>query len=95
MATSERLDFSQPLNDLGIIGQDQRKKLIPKNDYKETNQYSATNKDAISDGDDFGKGTGVFLDTVNGGAQLDIIERKNEIKINEYQPNKPYTTPSA
>ena len=31
MATSERLDFSQPLNDLGIIGQDQRKKLIPKN----------------------------------------------------------------
>jgi hypothetical protein len=95
MATSERLDFSQPLNDLGIIGQDQRKKLIPKNDYKETNQYSATNKDAISDGDDFGKGTGVFLDTVNGGSQLDIIERKNEIKINEYQPNKPYTTPSA
>jgi hypothetical protein len=89
------LDFSQPLNDLGIIGQDQRKKLIPKNDYKETNQYSATNKDAISDGDDFGKGTGVFLDTVNGGSQLDIIERKNEIKINEYQPNKPYTTPSA
>ena len=95
MATSERLDFSQPLNDLGIIGQDQRKKLIPKNDYKETNQYSATNKDAISDGDDFGKGTGVFLDTVNGGSQLDIIERKNEIKIHEYQPNKPYTTPSA
>ena len=95
MATSERLDFSQPLNDLGIIGQDQRKKLIPKNDYKETNQYSSTNKDAISDGDDFGKGTGVFLDTVNGGSQLDIIERKNEIKINEYQPNKPYTTPSA
>jgi hypothetical protein len=95
MATSERLDFSQPLNDLVIIGQDQRKKLIPKNDYKETNQYSATNKDAISDGDDFGKGTGVFLDTVNGGSQLDIIERKNEIKINEYQPNKPYTTPSA
>ena len=95
MATSERLDFSQPLNDLGIIGQDQRKKLIPKNDYKETNQYSATNKDAISDGDDFGKGTGVFLDTVNGGSQLDIIERKNEIKIIEYQPNKPYTTPSA
>ena len=73
MATSERLDFSQPLNDLGIIGQDQRKKLIPKNDYKETNQYTATNKDAISDGDDFGKGTGVFLDTVNGGSQLDII----------------------
>ena len=54
MATSERLDFSQPMNDLGIIGEDQRKKLIPKNDYKPTNSYSSTNKDAISDGDEFG-----------------------------------------
>ena len=95
MPVSERLDFSQPMNELGVVGEEQRKRLIPKNDYKETNQNSATNKDAISDGDDFGKGTGVFLDTVNGGSQLDIIERKNEIKINEYQPNKPYTTPSA
>ena len=33
MATSERLDFSQPMNDLGVIGEDQRKKLIPKNIY--------------------------------------------------------------
>jgi hypothetical protein len=25
----------------------------------------------------------------------DILERKNEIKVNEFQPDKPYTTPSA
>ena len=55
----------------------------------------ATNKDAISDGDEFGKGTGVFLDTANGGSSVDTIERISEIKINEYQKNKPYTTPSA
>jgi hypothetical protein len=95
MATSERLDFSQPMNDLGMIGEDQRKKLIPKNDYKPTNSYSSTNKDAISDGDEFGKGTGVFLDTANGGSSTDVFERINEIKINEFQKDKPYTTPTA
>jgi hypothetical protein len=95
MATSERLDFSQPMNDLGIIGEDQRKKLIPKNDYKPTNSYSSTNKDAISDGDEFGKGTGVFLDTANGGSSTDVFERINEIKINEFQKDKPYTTPTV
>jgi hypothetical protein len=95
MATTERLDFSQPMNELGMIGEEQRKKLFPKNDYKQTNQYSATNPDALGDGDEFGKGTGVFLDTANGGSSVDVIERINEIKINEYQREKPYTTPTA
>jgi hypothetical protein len=80
---------------LGQVGEQQRQKLIPKNDYKPVNQYSATNKDALSDGDELGKGTGSFLDTVNGGSSVDILERKNEIKINEYQYDKPYTTPSV
>lgn len=95
MAVSERLNFEQPLNELGQIGEQQRQRLIPKNDYKPTNQYSSTNKDALSDGDEKGKGTGSFLDTVNGGSSLDILERKNEIKINEYQFDKPYTTPTV
>ncbi len=95
MATTERLDFSQPMNDLGVIGEEQRKRLIPKNDYKPVNQDSSTNKDAISDGDEFGKGAGTFLDTANGGSSTDVFERINEIKVNEYQPEKPYTTPSA
>jgi hypothetical protein len=92
---TERLDFSQPANDLTAIADIQRKSLIVKNDYKTVNPYSSVNKDAISDGDESGKGTGIFLDTINGGSSIDIIERKNEIKVNEYQPNKPYTTPSA
>jgi hypothetical protein len=92
---TERLDFSQPANDLTTIADLQRKSLIVKNDYKTVNPYSSVNPDAISDGDESGKGTGVFLDTINGGSSTDIVERKNEIKVNEYQPNKPYTTPSA
>lgn len=95
MATTERLDFSQPDNELSQIAEQQRQRLIPKNDYKTSNQYSATNKDAISDGDEYGKGTGSFLDTSNGGSSIDKLERINEIKINEYQKDKPYTTPSA
>jgi hypothetical protein len=95
MPVTEPLNFSQPDNELSQIASQQRGKLFPKNDYKDTNKYSATNPDAIADGDEAGKGTGVFLDTVNGGSSVDVLERKNEIKINEYQPNKPYTTPSA
>jgi hypothetical protein len=92
---TERLDFSQPTNDLTAIADIQRKSLIVKNDYKTVNPYSSVNPDAISDGDESGTGTGIFLDTINGGSSIDIAERKNEIKVNEYQPNKPYTTPSA
>lgn len=92
---TERLDFSQPANDLTAVADLQRKSLIVKNDYKTVNPYSAVNKDAISDGDEFGKGTGIFLDTSAGGSSIDVVERKNEIKVNEYQPNKPYTTPAA
>ena len=96
MSEQINVDLSQNIpNTLTAIADAERAKLIPKNDYKTVNQYSATNKDAISDGDEFGKGTGVFLDTAKGGSSIDNIERINEIKINEYQKDKPYTTPSA
>jgi hypothetical protein len=97
MATIEPLSFEQPKNELSSIAEAERAKLFPKNDYKTTNQYSATNPDAIADGDSQGKGTGGFLDVYNqsAGAVQDILERKAEVVINEYQPNKPYTTPSA
>jgi len=93
MPTLEPLDFSQPNNLLSKYADQERKKLIPKNDYKTTNEYSSTNKDAMSDGDDKGRGTGVFLDTVNGGTKLDQLERKSETVINKYKADNPY--PSA
>lgn len=97
MATNEPLDFSQPDNKLSQIADAERQKLIPKNDYKTSNQYSATNPDAIADGDSQGKGTGSFLDVNNeqAGAIQDILERKAEIVLNTYKKDSPYTTPSA
>lgn len=97
MATIDQIIFEQPKNDLSSIADMERAKLIPKNDYKPTNQYSSVNPDAIADGDTHGKGTGKFLDVYNqsAGAIQDILERKSEVVINEYKPNSPYTTPSA
>jgi hypothetical protein len=97
MAVLEPLNFAQPNNELSKIAEAERAKLIPKNDYGKTNQYSSVNPDALADGDEKGRGTGIFLDVYNQniGTKTDILERKNEIKINEYQANKPYTTPSA
>lgn len=97
MSTQEPLNFEQPENELSSIAEMERAKLLPKNDFKPTNQYSSVNPDALADGDDMGKGTGEFLDVYNqnAGAIQDIIERKANIVVNEFQPNKPYTTPSA
>ena len=92
------LIFDQPNNELSQIAESERKKLLPKNDFqKKSNEYSSVNKDAIADGDNYGKGTGIFLDVYNqqAGALQDILERKAEVVINEYKPNNPYTTPSA
>jgi hypothetical protein len=98
MAQIEPLNFEQPNNELSQIADLERKKLLTRNDFKKTaNEYSSVNKDALADGDSYGKGTGEFLDVYNqsAGAIQDIIERKAEIVINEYKPNNPYTTPSA
>ena len=97
MATQEPLNFEQPANELSAIAEMERAKLLPKNDFKPTNQYSSVNPDALADGDRDGKGTGEFLDVFNqqAGAIQDIQERNAGIVINEYKPNSPYTTPSA
>lgn len=98
MPVTEPLNFEQPSNELSAIAEAERKKLLPKNDFIRTsNEYSTVNPDALADGDEQGKGTGTFLDVYNqnAGAIQDILERKAEVVINEYQPNKPYTTPTA
>jgi len=97
MAVNEPLDLGQPTNKLSQIADSERQKLLPKNDYKTTNEYSSVNADALATGDAQGKGTGGFLDTGNqsAGAIQDILERKSSIVINAYKSNAPYTTPSA
>lgn len=94
MANEYAIDLSQNIpNALTAYADQERAKLIPRNDYNSKgNQYSVTNSDAIADGDRLGRGTGVFLDVYNTGAGTidDIVERKNEIKINKYNSSKTY-----
>jgi hypothetical protein len=94
MANKIDLDFAQTeKNALTAYAEQERAKLIPKNDFNAVgNQYSSTNRDAIADGDSMGRGTGTFLDVynVNAGTIDDVLERKNEIKINKFNSSKPY-----
>lgn len=94
MAVYEPLDFSQPKNKLSEVAEQIRKQQFARNDYQLDKQYGSSSPDAISDGDLQGKGTGVFLDTSAGGNSVDIAERKNEIKINKFQADKPYQIPT-
>jgi hypothetical protein len=80
-------------NALTAIADMERAKLIPRNDYNEVgNPYSSVNRDAVADGHSMGRGTGTFLDVynVNAGTITDVVERKNEIKINKFNSSKPY-----
>ncbi len=91
MAQYEPLNYEQPENKLTAIADKIRKDLITKNDFTQRkNEYGVTNSDAISDGDLQGKGTGIFLDTSNGGNSVDKVERVDDIKINQYNSSKPY-----
>ena len=94
MANELTIDLSQnEPNALTAIADAERAKLIPKNDYNAVgNQYSSVNRDAVADGDSMGRGTGTFLDVynVNAGTIDDVVERKNEIKINKYNSSKTY-----
>ena len=94
MAQQTPVDLNQTEpNALTAVADQERAKLIPKNDYNAVgNQYSATNKDAVADGDSLGRGTGTFLDVYNiaAGTIEDVVERKNEIKINKFNSSKTY-----
>jgi hypothetical protein len=94
MANELAVDLSQNVpNALTAIADAERARLIPKNDFNAAgNQYSVVNRDAVADGDSMGRGTGAFLDVynVNAGTIDDIVERKNEIKINKFNSSKTY-----
>lgn len=94
MATDLPIDLSQDVpNQLTAIAELERAKLIPKNDYNAVgNPYSATNQDALADGDRLGRGTGIFLDVYNPAAGTidDIAERRNGIRTNRYNSGNQY-----
>lgn len=64
-------------------------KLTAANEYKPgSEEYSAQHKNALSDGDDKGKGQ-----TNTIGSKIDIAERNKLTTMNLFGPNKPYTNP--
>jgi len=83
-----------------------RLSLLTKNQYNDADvnhHYSPTHKNAISDGDVHGKGTGGSFDTANGGSSQDIhgvanaagSGRIKNLLFNEFNPENPYTHPNT
>jgi hypothetical protein len=78
---------------------------IIKNQYQSSDgkKYGETHPNALSDGDKKGMGTGVFLDTTEGGNQTDVLGdpsipnsgRLQNLKVNKYNADNPYTTPDV
>lgn len=68
-----------------------RKNLIAKNDFDNNDQYTVGHPDALSTGDENGKGE------VNGevGGATDIKVRKTLIAKNKYNNNKEYYAGTA
>jgi hypothetical protein len=93
---SDKLDFSQPDNQLSKIADEQRRRLFARNDFKITDQYSTVHPDALADGDTIGRGTGGDLDVYNqnAGTIVDKKERIDDIKVNKYSDKNPYNIPS-
>jgi len=85
-----------------------RDALIPKNTYNnadDANNYNSTHSRALSDQKTkvAGKGTGIFLDTYNGGGDLDINGSPNHagsgriknVAFNEFNKDKVYIHPDT
>jgi len=94
MANELTIDLTQSEdNQMTAIADKERAKLLPKNDYVPVaDEYSATNPDALADGDSKGRGTGQFLDVYNQavGTREDVLERRTEIRVNKYNQNNTY-----
>ena len=93
-------------NDLERIAIEKRNELIARNTYNSSDaeqNYSATHTRALSDTEtpNYGKGTGVFMDTSAGGSSIDIngspeapgSGRIKNVATNEYNKDNDYETP--
>ena len=68
-----------------------RKCTLPKNHFTDDNQYSTGHPDALSDGDENGKGE------LNGsvGGKTDIKTRNCELTKNKFQQDRQYDASTA
>jgi hypothetical protein len=87
---------TQPGVKLTEVATSQRDMLFPKNIYSpKSEKYGPQHPNAMSDGDEKGRGTSVFLGVRddNTGTQTDILTRKDNVKTNSYNSGNGYTTP--
>ncbi len=68
------------------LGEQYRNELLSRNGYNGLNGYSSTNRNALSDGDEKGKGE----NSGNIGSKTDINVRIESITRNKYGENKRY-----
>ena len=86
---------TQPGEQLTAIGKAERDRLFPKNEYSpKSESYSPQHPNAMSDGDEKGRGNSVFLG-VRGdiGTQTDILTRKDLVKTNAFNSKNSYSVP--
>ena len=87
MANSVRIPASEQLRTVAVA--EREGKLIPINEYKPTSfEYGASNPNALSDGDEKGKGE---LATI--GSKTDIVTRNSLFGVNQYTQTTQYTSP--
>tara|TARA_Y100000389_G_C17358366_1_gene462332 strand:- start:101 stop:424 length:324 start_codon:yes stop_codon:yes gene_type:complete len=86
----------QPGAKLSDFAQAERDKLFPKNLYSpKSDKYGPQHPNALSDGDDKGRGTAVFLGIrdQDTGTKIDVLTRKDNVKTNAYNSGNVYTVP--
>lgn len=86
----------QPGARLSEYAQAERDKLFPKNIYSpKSDSYGPQHPNALSDGDDKGRGTAVFLGVRDNetGTKTDILTRKENVKTNSYNSQNGYSVP--
>lgn len=72
------------------LGKAIREQMLARNTYKKgSNEYNATNPDALSNGDS--KGREPISDGREAGNSLDIAIRKQMLARNKYGKDKPYS----
>lgn len=71
------------------VADKEKKRLLSLNRYEPANEYSETNKDALSDGDERGKG----FNNGSIGNSVDITSRINMLNKNIFSEANPYKEP--
>ncbi len=76
---------------LETVSKEFRDKNLAKNSYSNNDDYGVSHPNAVSDGDNKGKGEN------NGsvGSATDIEARSKSLTKNKFSPNKPYDSASA